>query len=133
MSDSTNQFTLLQDMLKKSRLPSAVKRTVLSMLDKKGDRITVIKLIGLSDICDYMILCSGQSVRQNQAIADEIIARLSKELKTKPFNSEGKQTGEWILIDYIDFIVHIFNPEIRDRYSLEKMWMDAKRYDFYIN
>jgi ribosome-associated protein len=103
------------------------------MLDKQAERITVLKLTGLSDISDYLILCSGHSTRQNQAICDEIASSLGKEHKMKPFNIEGTNPGDWILLDYIDFIVHIFMPDMRDRYSLEKMWMDAKRYDFFLD
>lgn len=133
MSDSSKQYDELLETLKKSRLPSAVKKAVLAILEKKGERVSVVKLVGLSDICDYLILCSGQSVRQNQAISDAVVSRLSKEMKTKPFNIEGNHAGDWILIDFIDFIVHVFLPEIREKYALEKMWMDGKRTDFYLN
>lgn len=133
MPDANDQMIALQEDLKKRRLPAAVKRTIEAMLDKKAERISVLKLTGLCDISDYLIICTGQSTRQNQAIADEISSRLSKKMKTKPFNVEGNQSGEWILADYIDFVVHIFLPEIRDRYALEKMWMDAKRIDFFID
>ncbi len=133
MLDPNSQINSVMDDLKKRRFPAAVKRAIQAMLDKKAERISVLKLTGLCDISDYLILCSGQSTRQNLAISDEITARLAKEQKAKPFNVEGIQSGEWILIDYIDFIVHVFLPEVRDRYALEKMWMDAKRYDFFID
>ncbi len=133
MPDSQNQLTSLLSDLKKRKLPATVKRTIQAMLDKKAERITVLKLAGLCDISDYLILCSGQSSRQNQAICDEITCQLAQEMKNKPFSVEGTQSGEWILIDYIDFIAHIFLPEVRERYALEKMWMDAKRYDFFLD
>lgn len=133
MSDAINQLNALEEEIKKKKFPSAVKKTILTMLDKKAERISVLKLSGLSDISDYLILCTGLSARQNQAISDEIATRLGKDQKMKPFNIEGTNPGDWILLDYIDFIVHIFLPDIRDRYALEKMWMDAKRYDFFLD
>jgi len=133
MPDPNNPMATVLEDLKKRKLPTAVKFAIQAMLDKKAERISVLKLVGLCDISDYLILCTGLSNRQNQAISEEITTRLVKELKNKPFNVEGIQSGEWILIDYIDFIVHVFLPEVRDRYALEKMWMDAKRYDFFID
>jgi ribosome-associated protein len=80
-----------------------------------------------------MVICHGNSSRQNGAIADEIRRKLRSEFRLKPFSVEGERESEWILIDYIDFIIHIFSEENRRKYSLEKLWMDAKRYDFYID
>lgn len=117
--------------LKKRKIPGPVKRVVSAMLDKKAENIVVMKLKGVNDIADYMVLCHGNSSRQNNAIADEIRQKLRKEFKRKPFSVEGDREAEWILIDYIDFIVHVFTEETRRKYSLEKLWMDAKRYNFY--
>ena len=133
MNMKAEEFKQITDDLKRRRIPSEVKRTVSAMLDKKADRVVVLKLKGLNDISDFMVICSGQSTRQNAAISEEVQRKLRKDFKLKAFSVEGEREAEWILIDYIDFIVHIFSEESRRKYALEKLWMDAKRYDFYIN
>jgi len=126
---TSNFETLISDVMSR-RIPGPVKRTVLAMLDKKAGNIVVLKIKGINDITDYLVICSGQSSRQNGAIADEIQEQLREEFKLKAFSVEGKREADWILLDYIDFIVHIFSAEMRRKYALEKMWMDAKRYYF---
>lgn len=79
-----------------------------------------------------MVICTGRSDRQNSAISHEIQKKISKEFKMKPFGVEGEREGEWILVDYVDFVIHIFSVECRKKYALEKLWMDAKRYDFFL-
>jgi len=105
----------------------------MAMLEKKAINITVLKLKGINDITDYMVICSGTSTRQNGAICDEVRKTLRDELKLKSFSVEGERDGDWILLDYIDFIVHIFSEESRRKYALEKLWMDAKKYNFHID
>ena len=119
--------------LKSRRIPGTVKKVVSSMLDKKAEKVVVLRLKGINDITDFIVICHGNSPRQNNAISDEIQKKLKQEFAVKPFSVEGERESDWILIDYIDFIVHIFTEENRKKYSLEKLWMDAKRYDFYID
>lgn len=119
--------------LKRRRIPVEIKQVISIMLDKKAERVVVLKLRGLSDITDFMIICHGTSTRQNNAICDEIQKKMGKLFKLKPFGVEGQREGEWILIDYIDFVIHVFTEETRNKYSIEKMWMDARRYDFYVD
>lgn len=128
-----DKYELVLQDLKRRRIPASVKRVVTCMLDKKAERVVVLKLKGLNDITDYMIICHGNSARQNDAVAQEIQDKLRKEFKLKSFSVEGEGGKDWILIDYIDFIAHIFTAEARRKYSLEKLWMDAKRYDFFID
>lgn len=127
------EYARVTEDLKTRKIPGIVKQVITSMLDKKAEMIVVLKLKGINDITDFMVICHGNSSRQNSAIADEIQEKLIKEFKLKPFSVEGERESEWILIDYIDFIIHIFTAEIRKKYSLEKLWMDAKRYNFYID
>ncbi len=115
----------------KSRIPAMIKRVATIMLDKKGEKVVILKLKGLNRITDFMVICSGNSSRQNHAISKEIQEELKKELKLRAFSVEGVKNAEWILLDYIDFIVHLFSPETREKYLIEKLWMDAKRYNFY--
>lgn len=125
-----NSETLTSDeQLKKWKIPAVVKKAVSLIADKKGIDISILKLKGISDMTDFMIICSGNSVIQNRAISDELHKTLKKDLKLRPLGIEGANYGDWILMDYVDFIVHIFSRETRGKFSLEKLWMDAKRYD----
>jgi ribosome-associated protein len=129
---NVEEFDQITSDLKRRRIPAEVKKAVSSMLDKQAERVVVLKMKDLTDITDFMIICHGNSSRQNKAISDEIREKLRVEFKMKPFGLEGEQEGEWILLDYVDFIVHIFSEETRKKYALEKLWMDAKRYNFYM-
>lgn len=126
-----NEYGFILEELKKRKIPSRIKRVVSVMVDKKAEKIVVIKLKDVSDIADFLVICSGNSQRQNQAISDAVQVKLKREFRTPAFSVEGKNSSDWILIDYIDFVVHVFSPEVRDRYALEKLWMDGKRYNFY--
>ncbi len=128
-----DDFERITADLKRRRIPSAVKQAIAIMLDKKAENVVALKLKGISDITDFMVICHGNSSRQNNAIADDIRKKLGKQFKLKPFGVEGAREAEWILMDYIDFVVHIFSAECRKKYSIEKLWMDAKRYDFYLD
>jgi ribosome-associated protein len=128
-----NDYKNIEEYLKGRKIPKALKDAISVMLDKQAEDIVLLKLKGINDITDYMVICHGNSVKQNQAIADEIQRFLRKNFHFKPFSVEGEGPGDWILIDYIDFIIHIFSFEYREKYELEKLWMDAKRYNFYIN
>lgn len=127
----SEEFEVITADLKKRKIPTEVKRVVSIMMDKKAEQVVVLKLKGISDITDFMVICQGNSTRQNSAISAEIQKKLSRQFKLKPFGVEGQREADWILLDYIDFVVHIFLEETRARYSLEKLWMDAKRYNFY--
>lgn len=94
---------------------------------KKADDIVVLQLPKESStLSDYFIVCSGNNQRQVQAIADEVDDRLSK-AGFEPNHREGYQLGEWILLDYVDFVVHIFNENTRKYYSLERLWKSARQ------
>jgi ribosome-associated protein len=125
-----DEYTRIVDDLQRRHIPGGVKRAVEALLDKKAERITVLKLKGLSEMTDYLVVCSGNSSRQNRALADAVRDELKKDLHMQPLGSEGETAAEWILVDYVDFIINIFSAEWRKKYALEKLWMDAKRYDF---
>ncbi|WP_082181808.1 ribosome silencing factor [Aestuariivita boseongensis] len=99
--------------------------TILSQLsDDKAEEIVEIDLRGKSAIGDYMVICSGRSTRQVSAIAEKLVDRLKTEFG-RLSRVEGKDAGDWVLIDTGDVIVHIFRPEVREFYQLEKMWVPA--------
>ena len=101
-----------------------VKLAVKIMEDKKGTEIKVIDISKVSVIADYFILVSGSSQRQTQAISDEIELQLGK-MGVEPKDKEGWQNGNWILLDYRDVVIHIFNSEDRRFYNLERIWTDG--------
>lgn len=125
-----DEFDQILKDLQKRRIPGEIKKTVQILLDKKAEKITVLKLKGISEMTDYLVICSGNSARQNKALADAVKENLKKELQLQPLGSEGERLSEWILVDYVDFIINIFSTDWRKKFSLEKLWMDAKRYDF---
>jgi ribosome-associated protein len=86
----------------------------------------VLDLRGLATFTDYFLICAGGSRRQIETIADEIEEKLGK-AKRKPSHVEGYPRGDWILMDYVDFVVHIFTPASRAYYDLERLWGDAER------
>ncbi len=95
-----------------------------SVDDDKAEEIVQIDLRGRSDVADYMVICSGRSSRQVGSISEKLADRLKQELRIN-VRMEGKETGDWVLIDAGDVIVHVFRPEVRDFYQLEKMWLPA--------
>jgi ribosome-associated protein len=108
------------------RLPKAIKLAVAAAADKKAEELILLDLRKASAFTDFFIICTGTNLRQVQAIADGIEESLQAE-GLKPSLIEGYERGQWILIDYFDFIVHIFLPASREFYGLERLWGDAKR------
>ena len=105
--------------------PEDVLAAVLTSLDDdKAEEVVQIDLRGRSDVADYMVICSGRSSRQVASISDKLADRLKEKFKLAA-KMEGKETGDWVLIDGSDVIIHVFRPEVRDFYQLEKMWMPS--------
>lgn len=109
-----------------SRLPKSVAAAIEAARDKKASGVVVLDLKKAGAFTDYFVICSAANPRQVQAIADAIEEAL-KAQKQRPSLVEGYARAEWILLDYFDFIVHIFTPATRDFYALERLWGDAKR------
>jgi len=95
-----------------------------SLDDDKAEEVVKIDLRGRSDMADYMVICSGRSSRQVAAISEKLMDRLKHDFG-RLSRVEGKETGDWVLIDAGDVIVHVFRPEVRAFYQLEKMWLPA--------
>jgi ribosome-associated protein len=111
---------------KPSRIPSEIQRAIAAAEDKKAEDIVLLDLRKAAGFADYFLICSGGNPRQNRAIADAVMEALASD-GAKPAHVEGYQRSDWILIDYFDFIVHIFGPETRLFYSLERLWGNAER------
>ena len=106
-------------------IESRVRLAVAAALDKKAINLDVLAVGELTSIADYFVLMSANNERQSQAIADAIVERLKTEMKVKPLLVEGTTPGRWILLDFGDFIVHIFTEDVRRFYGLERLWGDA--------
>jgi ribosome-associated protein len=110
--------------------PQSISESLLDLIltsldDDKAEDIVQIDLRGRSSIGDFMVICSGRSSRQVASIAEKLVDRI-KLAYGFTAKIEGKETGDWVLIDTGDVVVHVFRPEVRDFYQLEKMWMPAK-------
>lgn len=110
----------------KQRLTGEVGKAVRAALDKKAADIVVLDLRATPAFTDFFILCSGQTTRQVKAIADGVEEAL-RAAKVRPAHVEGYDRAEWVLMDYFTFIVHVFTPQTRAFYSLERLWGDAER------
>ena len=108
-----------------SNLDAEVQLAVRCAADKKATDIIVLDLRQIASFAEYFIIATGSNQRQVQAIADEIEEQLKKQVSTRPVRIEGYNTAEWVLMDYGDFVVHIFNKEAREFYDLERLWRDA--------
>ena len=108
------------------RLPSQIDRAIAAAEDKKAVDLVVLDLKKASGFTDYFLIASGTNTRQVRAIADSVMERLADD-GVKPAHVEGYDRSEWILLDYFDFIVHVFAPETRAFYGLERLWGNADR------
>ena len=108
------------------RLAGDIAKAVRAALDKQAREVVVLDLRHTPAFTDFFLICSGQTQRQVHAIADAIEEAL-KSAKIRPSHVEGYDRAEWVLMDYFTFIVHIFTPQMREFYSLERLWGDAER------
>jgi len=95
--------------------------------DVKGLDIDILDLRGIDNsVCDYFVICNGNSNTQVNAIVGSVQKGVSKELKDKPWHIEGTDVGEWVLMNYVSIVVHVFQKHIREYYNIESLWGDAK-------
>ena len=115
--------------MKNTVLKKQVSEAISACLDKKAEELSLLELEqGSGAFTDYFVICSGTNPRQVQAISDEVELRL-KRAGLYPNNIEGYKQAEWVLIDYVDFVVHIFSESARRYYDLERLWKSAKKID----
>lgn len=110
-----------------SAAPSASKLALLAArtcLDNKADKVVVLDLAGVSDMTDYFVIASGTSDTHVRALAEHVQAALA-ETGQRATHVEGLPQGRWVLLDYVDFVVHLFHPTLREFYQLERLWGDA--------
>jgi ribosome-associated protein len=111
-------------MYKENQLSEAIE----AALDKKAQDAVVLDLADVCSFTDYFLICTGTSTRHNQTIAEAIEETLRQD-GVRPLHVEGHKEGEWILLDYVDFVVHIFSARAREFYDLERLWRAGKRRD----
>lgn len=110
-----------------AELPPSVRRAAELARELKARDVVGLDLRGISSATDFFLLASGRSDVQVRAIAEHVVEELKKE-GTRPEHVEGLQGGRWVLVDYIDFVVHVFHPQARSFYQLESLWGDAPRW-----
>ena len=110
-----------------SEIKGLIENIVVGILDVKGQDIEMIDLRKIENrICDFYIICSGNSNTHVSSILDSVKKKVSKILNEKPTHTEGEENAEWILLDYINVVVHIFQKKVRDFYRIEELWGDCK-------
>lgn len=129
MDDVKNRMTPQRTPGKKRKTRNPVQllaRTAVdAILDKKGTEISVMDLRGISGVADFFVVCTGGSDIQIKAIADSVQDRIRTECGEKPWHVEGYDHLQWVLLDFVDLVVHVFNAEKRTFYDLERLWGDA--------
>lgn len=113
--------------MKKNELKHQIHEAILACQEKQAEELTILELEkGSGAFTDYFVMCNGTNPRQIQAIADAVDERLEK-LGLRAAHTEGYKQAEWVLLDYVDFVVHIFSEKARQFYDLERLWKSAQR------
>ena len=112
------------------KLPKVVAGAVDAATDKKAEDIVVLDLRKAGGFTDYFVICTAANTRQITAIADAVRETLKQEYDERPALAEGADKSEWVLLDYFNFVVHIFSRECRSFYGLERLWGNAERHEF---
>jgi ribosome-associated protein len=115
-------------MTKEKKNADQLITTIIAGIEEvKGKEISILDLREIENtVCDYFIICEGTSNTQVNAIVNSIQKKVSKALKDKPWHIEGTKNGEWVLMDYINVVVHVFQKQTREYYDIESLWGDAK-------
>ena len=108
-------------------LDPEVKLAIQCASEKKAFDLVALDLRNIASFTEFFVIASGSNQRQVQAIADEISEQLKKQMQTRPVRIEGYNSAEWVLLDYGDFVFHIFNGEAREFYDLARLWRDARK------
>jgi len=115
-------------MTKQKKTENTLLKSIIKGIEeKKGFDIVSLDLSHIpSAVCKEFVVCSGSSTTQVEAIADSVLDEVRKTVNEKPWHTEGFENKEWILLDFVDIVVHIFQPEVREFYGLEELWADAR-------
>lgn len=99
--------------------------------ETQAENIRVLDMRGVSNLTDFMVVCSGSSMPQLRAILRDVAGKVEEELGAKPAHTEGKADTRWVVLDFIDVMVHVMHQELRDYYGLEDLWKDAKEVNWH--
>ena len=110
--------------MKAGQLPGQLRLAVDAINDLKGQQVVILDLRGLNDATDFFVIASGTSDAHVRGIADSVIEKLGRK-GVRAHHVEGVSGGRWVLLDFVDFVVHLFHPETRSFYQLERLWSDA--------
>jgi ribosome-associated protein len=117
----------IEEQISAEQLVDAV---VLGLQEKKGTNIAILDMRQLENcVTSFFVICDGDSTTHVSAVADSVEDFVLKSLKDKPIHIEGKHNAQWVLIDFVNVVVHVFQKSIREHYSIESLWADAKRTD----
>lgn len=117
----------LNELMTDSNFSPLVNEIIEGMEDLKAKKITVLDMQNIENsICSFFVICEGGSNTQVKAISDSVEKRVRENLEDKPWHVEGLDNAEWILMDYVDTVVHVFQPQTRAFYDLESLWGDAE-------
>lgn len=110
-------------------LPADIANAIDLLLDRKAEDVTLLDLRGISGATDFFIIATGRSDTHVSAIADHLVDEMKKH-DQRPYGIEGMRSGRWVLIDYVDFVIHVFHPAAREFYQLERLWGDVPTREF---
>ncbi|HEX8734278.1 MAG TPA: ribosome silencing factor [Pyrinomonadaceae bacterium] len=127
LQHETATLTITESRTPFAELDENIRLAINCANDKKAVNTVVLDLREIASFTEFFVITSGTNQRQVQAIADEIQEQLKKQLDSRPIRIEGYNTAEWILLDYGDFIAHVFDQKSREFYDLERLWRDAKK------
>jgi len=119
----------LNGKLTKKKLREIVFSAGQLCLEKKASDVVVLDLKKISDVTDFFLIAEGYTDIHIRAVSEHVIENLEKRFKLKPWHVEGMEYARWVLIYYVDFVIHIFQPETRNFYQLERLWADAARHE----
>ena len=109
-----------------NQISDAVQKAAAILLDRKANDVVLLSLKGVSDMTDYFLIASGTSDTHVRALGNAVLEDMKKDAGQMANHSEGLQQGRWVLLDYVDFVVHVFHPTLRNFYQIERLWADAQ-------
>ncbi len=109
-----------------TQIAEAVQKAAAILLDRKANDVVLLSLKGVSDMTDYFLIASGTSDTHVRALGNAVLEDMKKDAGQMANHSEGLQQGRWVLLDYVDFVVHVFHPTLRNFYQIERLWADAQ-------
>jgi ribosome-associated protein len=109
-----------------SQITELAQRAAAILIDRKANDVVLLSLKGVSDMTDYFLIASGTSDTHVRSLGNSVMEDMKKQVGQTAHHVEGLQQGRWVLLDYVDFVVHVFHPTLRNFYQIERLWADAQ-------